>query len=70
LPLQEINVAVLSGPRTPNNIADAGASEDGDHLSTHEDCEVHTSGKTSPDILLKIFCGHQNSDIFGKFCQL
>jgi hypothetical protein len=29
-----------------------------------------TSGKTSPDILLKIFCGHQNSDIFGKFCQL
>ncbi|KAJ7798970.1 hypothetical protein B0H14DRAFT_2617460 [Mycena olivaceomarginata] len=44
LPLQEINVVVLSGPRAPNNIADAGASEDGDHLSTHEDCEVHISG--------------------------
>ncbi|KAJ7894485.1 hypothetical protein B0H14DRAFT_2559261 [Mycena olivaceomarginata] len=31
-------------PRAPNNVADAGASEDGDHLSTHEDCEVHISG--------------------------
>jgi hypothetical protein len=42
LPLQEIDVVVLSGPRTPNNVADTGASKDGNYLSTHEDREVHT----------------------------
>ncbi|KAJ7840547.1 hypothetical protein B0H14DRAFT_3140495 [Mycena olivaceomarginata] len=41
---QEIDAAVLSGPRARNNVADAGASDDDNYLSTHEDREVHISG--------------------------
>ncbi|KAF7364702.1 hypothetical protein MVEN_00340000 [Mycena venus] len=41
---QEIDAAVLPGSRTPDNVAAPGTSDNDDHLSTHEDREVHISG--------------------------